>query len=241
MWDFIIYGLIVVNIVVLLLLLTREIKLGRACTTNASLPSPSNMPASGGTPQGIEHSTVLTPGPPLISDMNGETQFSTQKPLPAAGSLLFSLLFLTMGAAILGWGIHLTSQDLTSRTWPTAAGKIISSTVTESRDSEDHPIYQAEVHYFYSVNGVTYANNKVSFVSASSSDRSFSNRIVARYPAGKIAQVSYDPAQPKTAVLEPVLYTSFLLFYGIGGVFILTSLLFLYLAGRRRFNERPRF
>jgi hypothetical protein len=212
MWDFIIYGLIVVNIVVLLLLLTREIKLGRACTTNASLPSPSNMPASGGTPQGIEHSTVLTPGPPLISDMNGETQFSTQKPLPAAGSLLFSLLFLT-----------------------------ISSPVTESRDSEDHPIYQAEVHYFYSVNGVTYANNKVSFVSASSSDRSFSNRIVARYPAGKIAQVSYDPAQPKTAVLEPVLYTSFLLFYGIGGVFILTSLLFLYLAGRRRFNERPRF
>ena len=60
-------------------------------------------------------------------------------------------------------------------------------------------------------------------------------------PAGKFVPVSYAPAQPKTAVLEPGLNASFLLLYAIGAVFILTSLLFITLAGRRRFNERPRF
>jgi hypothetical protein len=42
-------------------------------------------------------------------------------------------------------------------------------------------------------------------------------------------------------VLEPGPNTSFLLFYGIGGVFIVTSLLFIFQAGKRRFTARPRF
>lgn len=242
MWDLLIYALIVVNIVVLILLLTREIKRGRECTS-ASLPLPPLifMSGNGGASQGMEQLTALPAVPPLISDMNGEASFNARRPLPAASSLLFSLLFLAVGAAILGWGIHLTGQGLASRIWPTVTGKIISSNVKESMDSDNRLMYHAEVHYTYSVNGVTYANNKVSLMSASSSDRSFSNQIVARYPAGEITQVSYDPAQPKTAVLERGLNTSFLLLYGIGGVFIVTSLLFIYLAGKRRFTARPRF
>lgn len=95
-----------------------------------------------------------------------------------------------------------------ARAWPTATGKIESSDVHEfqSHDSDrnrSRTQYRAEVVYSYQVAGVRYTSDKLGSAQISASTDALARRASARYPAGSIIQVHYNPANPSEAIVNP--------------------------------------
>jgi hypothetical protein len=225
MLNTLIYLLLGAAILTLIVMLVRELARGKneagpgqAAQAGIPLPSPNAAPkeASWNLEQSDPAPTAYGPALPR------------QKPFPKGISVAFSAVFVLVGLGVLAWGIHLTLQGLTSQNWPAVQGTIISSEIQESEDSDSGTVYGASVRYAYRVDGIDYTGSKVSFADISASDSSIAIRVVGRYPAGRSVAVYYDPAQPKTAVLETGVSGNFLLLYVIGGMFVVIPLVIIY-------------
>jgi hypothetical protein len=129
--------------------------------------------------------------------------------------LLVLSLFLICGCVSLGFMSFLVSEGAkrlvnaaASYTWPTAEGKVISSTVSTGKVLVPRPqpmeqtVYQADVLYEYVVAGRTYSSSMVTFGDYSSPDPSHADSIVKKYPVGSSVTVYYSPGEPETSVLE---------------------------------------
>lgn len=111
--------------------------------------------------------------------------------------------------------------------WPTCEGKIVVSEVRRSTlgiKASERSFYP-HIRYQYEVGGSQYLGEKISFVYEGSGDRSIIQNKVDQYPVGKIVQVHYNPNNPKEAVLEIGLKTSYIIlliagfiFFGVGFV-----------------------
>lgn len=119
-------------------------------------------------------------------------------------------LFLMPVFAILGilltvfWGIPTARNATKSQQWPSAEGSITLSEMATNYDSQDGSVtYSAKVLYAYSVDGAEHMGSTVAFGDYGSSDPGHAGGIVSRYPAGSMALVYYDPADPNNSVLEP--------------------------------------
>lgn len=127
-----------------------------------------------------------------------------QKLKEAPHQALFSLIFLAAGMGglcLLIYSVHLGYQ---SSAWPTTSSRIIRSEVawTQSTSSSSKSTPYALIYYSYSVNGRDYNNDRISFDNVSSS-REAVEVLVAQYPAGAEATVSYQPETPENSVLQP--------------------------------------
>ncbi|MDP2998696.1 MAG: DUF3592 domain-containing protein [Bryobacterales bacterium] len=150
-------------------------------------------------------------------------------PVMALGFRTFGLVFLLAGAAMLTAGLLRFKHALDSRSWPVTAGVIVyaaeHSNTSEVRDSdgERHSAtsYGAPLAYKFEVNGKTYFSNIRCFGALSGASKDWAQSILERYPTGARAPVSYDPADPNTAVLEPGVTSEAYWLPGAGAAFLL--------------------
>ena len=149
-------------------------------------------------------------------------------------TVFLMLTFFAAGIGISIWGWSVLQDARVSESWPATDGEILSSNVREDTD-EDGTSYFGDVTYRYSVDGISYVTDNVSFGQYGGS-RGHAEEIVDRYPAGSGGTVHYDPADPVTAVLEPgVTWSSYFLLI-FGAVFVCIPLVVLPLMLRSRFS-----
>jgi hypothetical protein len=137
------------------------------------------------------------------------------------------IVFATVGGFLLYWGVVNLWEAKAGETWPTAPGKIVSSSVESKRT------YEAKVVYEYTVNGKVYSSGRLTMGNINTGDPGRARLIVDRYPPGKAVTVHYSPQDPSRCLLEPGLNGGLFLVPSIGAVFFLMGILCFKYAGRR--------
>lgn len=122
--------------------------------------------------------------------------------------LIGGVLFFLLGWALLFESISRLSDAQDSTGWPTTTGTVLESDIHDGvwlrnkKDADTH--YQPTVEYTYTVDGTAYTNDRVSFTEHSgSTERSWAEDIVDRFPIGAEVTVYYKPGAPDEAVLDP--------------------------------------
>lgn len=112
-------------------------------------------------------------------------------------------IFALVGAIILGVGAYVRARAQASKGWPMVLGQVVSSRVTSSTSSEGGTTYEPDIHYAYDIGGRAYNSRRVAFGGfTSTSNPRDAEKHTARYPAGAVVQVYYNPANPQDATLE---------------------------------------
>ncbi|MHC4253174.1 MAG: DUF3592 domain-containing protein [Planctomycetota bacterium] len=122
-------------------------------------------------------------------------------------SRIFPLIFIAAGAITLYFGVRGIARARASVDWPTARGRIVSSTVDRRRSSSgsrrgSSTTYHAEVLYELSVDGTAHDGSRVAYGDYGSSNPSHARRVVNRYPKGTQVAVHYMPGNPEECLLE---------------------------------------
>jgi len=120
--------------------------------------------------------------------------------------LVLGLIMGLIGSTLVVVSVRSRKKAEESTRWPTAQGKVVSSTVREHTDYDDetHHVrhsYEPVVAYEYAVAGTPLSGHKLSF-GATSFDRQTAHQVVNRYPSGASVSVHYNPTKPGEAVLE---------------------------------------
>lgn len=157
--------------------------------------------------------------------------------------VLFGLVAAIMGAAILSWTSKTSNRIKAAVNWPTAEGRIITSSVgrdsTRIRGGGYNHYLVPVIQYHYAVNGREYTSSTVIFGTRKRfKTQAEVEQDIAGYPVGKTVPVHYDPTDPGIAALEagnvppvfPLMQRMSALFLLIGIVAIVSGIL-----GIRRF------
>jgi hypothetical protein len=122
---------------------------------------------------------------------------------------VYAMLLAPLGLVLVA-AIYKTLQVRAASQWPSTPGKVVVSAselrqvkVLDSERESGHKFEErnfANIAYEYSVSGQKFSNNRVSI------GEDLGNfqvaETIARYPAGSIVTVYYNPRQPREAVLE---------------------------------------
>ncbi len=96
------------------------------------------------------------------------------------------------------------NQAAGARNWARTTGRIVSSAVSRpalvGKGDETHAT--VEVRYQYRVGEKDYEGGRIRFGGRSGASAVIADRIVAKYPAGAVVDVYYNPVSPSRAVLE---------------------------------------
>ena len=108
------------------------------------------------------------------------------------------------GGGLLVDGLRNANKALLSRNWPTTVGRVVRA---EPRGSSTLSIsnpwaFDPGIKYQYTVEGVTYTGDRVSFGRIPSTAEGV-GIVLMQYPVGASVTVWYDPDDPDRAVLEP--------------------------------------
>ena len=139
---------------------------------------------------------------------------------------IFPWPFFIAGAVTLCFGVRGVVRARASVRWPTADGKVVSSSVESDHSSGGNgggTTYQAEILYEFSVDGTIYNGNRVAYGDYGSSNPSHARNIVNQYPVGKELTVYYMPSEPEESLLEPGMQTQAWFLPGFGLVFLCTG------------------
>jgi hypothetical protein len=141
-------------------------------------------------------------------------------------NIIFALIFISVGVGVSIYGNHILKNAKASTDWPTVEGQVISSEVEMHRDTSgtgrhrrSSTTYHAEVLYEYTIKGVKYSSNRVSFGQHGSSNPTHARQIVSRYPPSKNVKVYFNPNKPEISVLEPGTTWASYMPLGIGIIF----------------------
>lgn len=138
------------------------------------------------------------------------------------------LLFVLGGLTILVYSISLMYKSISSYTWPSCIGKIITSEVHQKKDIKGgrmEKVYTAHVVYEYKINDLLYTNDRIFWAEYSSEIKSIMQNIVDRYPVGKEVFVYYDPNKPQNAILERNINWVTIASLFIGLIFIIVGII----------------
>jgi hypothetical protein len=145
----------------------------------------------------------------------------------------FGAVFCCLGMLALAGGMVRIWHGYASQSWPTTTGQVIMAykgggegdeAGEDPSDDSTDPAYQVRFVYRYDVAGVTHFNNLRRFAEAEGGDKDDVARIAERYRKGANVRVSYFPADPDVAVLEPGNTSDALWLPGLGVVLLLFSL-----------------
>ena len=143
---------------------------------------------------------------------------------------LLSLVFIGIGAAILGYALRMGSKARDSLSWPSIEGEISHSAVLYQTETSSvqgaHATYKADIAYRYKVRGRNYSSARISLLDLASSPGR-AEQIVNRYPDQSKVDVYYNPADPADAVLEPGVSSGLPFLYCVGGLFAVGGVFFL--------------
>jgi len=141
--------------------------------------------------------------------------------------LVFGLVFFLVGLGVLGWGFKSWRLTQSSKNWPVAEGRIVSSEVkshwsgsSSGSHSSSRKVYSADINYGYKVDSREYVSGKISFADYSG-PRAHAVQTVEKYPRGKRVQVFYSPGDPSVSVLEPGKTGGLFIPFIAGGLFSL--------------------
>jgi hypothetical protein len=149
--------------------------------------------------------------------------------LPDLPWFVYAMLLAPLGL-LLAVAVYKSLQVRAAREWPSAAGKVVVSKaevrkvkVIDSDRAEGHRFEErnfADIVYEYSVAGRKLRNNRVSI----GEDRGNFQvaETIAKYPAGAVVTVYYNPLHPDQAVLERDLPKGMWGCLGIGTAIVLT-------------------
>lgn len=153
---------------------------------------------------------------------------------------------IVAGSVALVIGIAIERQARVSRRWPSVKGVVLSSKILKEQSNPsssslgrritDGYQYKPEVAFEYTVFGVKYISNKVSFADYSTNTTGHATQVIERYPEGAAVDVYYNPDNPEDAVLEKRGGFGVLLLFVVGLFLIAVSSLFIYI-GPERFTK----
>ncbi len=151
----------------------------------------------------------------------------------------FGLIFAMAGLAFL-WMAVLAPSIKASKAahWNETPCQVLKSEVIR-HDSDDSTTFEAKISFRYEVKGQSYSSEHPDCSGIDgSSDRSESQNLCARYPAGLQTRCLVNPTDPKEAVLEAVAARGFSYWFAIpfasAFIFIGLSVLFLGISGLRK-------
>jgi hypothetical protein len=144
-------------------------------------------------------------------------QQNGDKVMSVAGAA-FGAVFCCLGILALTAGLQRAWHGAASESWPRVSGVVIQTGADEPDDTTD-TAYRARMVYKYEVAGTTHFNNLRRFAEVESS---------AHYKTGDRVKVSYLPADPDIAALEPGNSGAALWMPGIGVVLLLMSFAIFY-------------
>ena len=128
------------------------------------------------------------------------------------GAFIPGALFFTAAGLVALLSLTAYQREATAAArWPRSGGKIIASAAESHRElsrSGGAPgttitVWSPIVEFAYSVGGRDYHGARIAFGPSVSGGKDWAEAIVARYPVGESVVVSYDPANPAMAVLDP--------------------------------------
>ena len=115
----------------------------------------------------------------------------------------------TIGMLFLLFAFVLRWQRDQVRSWPKVTGRIVRSELDDFRGTlnpDDHNIvtlYRPKIVYAYEYNGIKYSGETISFGAEVTANRQvFANKLIAKYPLGKVVEVHVNPQNASDAVLE---------------------------------------
>lgn len=108
--------------------------------------------------------------------------------------------FGLIGVAMLAYAWRLSVRARASTAWLPVEARILDSEVVSERGGT--PYFFPRVTYRYEVQGLAYHSSNVVLVKVEYAQAE-AHAIVERYPAGARVLAYVDPADPRTAVLEP--------------------------------------
>jgi hypothetical protein len=120
--------------------------------------------------------------------------------------VLFAVICWPIAAWFILTGRGARAQALASQKWPTAPGTVLQSEVVRtvrlfSNEANDY-IYTPTVRYAYEVAGKRYEGDTIRFGLIVGKQPFQEDGVIKPYPVGGAVNVHYDPADPKTSVLE---------------------------------------
>lgn len=140
------------------------------------------------------------------------------------GQMEFALVMLGLALVVGLLGVFFLRRDgknfalsMASASWPTVSGLIKSASVkmthhraSDTKDENGNVTevgettyrYEPRVTYGYSVAGKDYTGTRINFVPQTFSSDDDARQLIAAYAIGFAADVAYDPADPKTCVLD---------------------------------------
>ncbi|MEO1150792.1 MAG: DUF3592 domain-containing protein [Pseudomonadota bacterium] len=111
-------------------------------------------------------------------------------------------VFVAAGVGMLGYAGYAWSRTVAAQSWPTTDGEVLTSTLDIDRDS-DGDTYRAKVSYQYSVDGIVFKSDRLSFGFSGTDNKAYHDAIVDRLTQGTHIGVRYDPKNPEVATLAP--------------------------------------
>ncbi|MDB5045069.1 MAG: hypothetical protein JWQ08_1119 [Deinococcus sp.] len=111
--------------------------------------------------------------------------------------LLLAALGLFWVAGLQSW------RSVRAATWPTAPGSVTRTWLEPSSGGGGRQrIWTPHVAYTYTVGGVTYSGERLTYGTRGNSDYGQQQRALKRYPVGGAVRVHYAPGTPQKSVLE---------------------------------------
>ena len=140
------------------------------------------------------------------ADLERAMQESANKPVTWGSWLLtfgVSAAILIAGLALSVLAYNLLRDGFASSGWPTAEGKVLSSSISQDENSNGDETYMPHVEYTYVVNGNTYTSTQIQFFPESSENERDAASVTNKFREGKTVPVYYYPDNPGNAVLIP--------------------------------------
>ena len=140
--------------------------------------------------------------------------------------LVIGLVFMALGGVIFWISRRARQQARAAEAWPTVPATVTSAEISmrrkstgTGRDRGRQTVYTPVVRYSYTVAGVAYQGDRVSFGPNESPFRGAAEKIVAKYPVGAPITVRHDPATPSRASIEATAKSALLPMI-VGGIFV---------------------
>jgi hypothetical protein len=134
------------------------------------------------------------------------------------------LIFFMIGAGISIVGGYYLIKSSKSSSWPSTDG-VVKTAELKTQLGGKSTTYGADVSYDYFVGGKPFTGYRIRMVSVESSKKADAQQDLAKYPVGGKVKVFYSPGDPADSVLEPGIQPSSWFLPGVGGAFILISLI----------------
>jgi hypothetical protein len=120
-------------------------------------------------------------------------------------SHIFPWPIVVVGAYFTFTAIQQMIGAASSGRWPSLEARIVKSAVEITDSGGDYPVtlYVPDIHYKYSVDGVSHTRQRVALTDINPGSQAKADAVIKRYPPGKAVRVYVSPRDPAMTILEP--------------------------------------